>query len=244
MNLLFKLDRALRNVLFISKSWAQGYCSQFGQDKWVIEEMLRGRRNGFFLDLGASDGWLCSNTYVLERRYGWRGICIEANDTLFEKLQKKRHCTTVHACIADRERDVDFIENLGTWGGMPEVYPQGYLTPLHQLFKKEVFMDEAGRFKTIKKHAYPLATILEQHHAPRVIDYASIDTECSEYLILKDFPFDRYTFLTATVEHGNQPEPRRLLRELFLRHGYILHHEGSCDFFWYHPLLLEQTRTL
>ena len=50
---------------------------QKGQDRWVILEALPWLRRGFFLDLAAADGLTHSNTHVLEKWFGWRGICIE-----------------------------------------------------------------------------------------------------------------------------------------------------------------------
>jgi len=62
------------------------------------------KRNGYFLDIGAHDGIHISNTYLLERRYGWSGICIEANRDTFLKLQKNRKATCVNACLDSCER--------------------------------------------------------------------------------------------------------------------------------------------
>ena len=42
-----------------------------GQDKWVVEEIFNYKKNGFFLDLAATDGLLESNTYVLEYYFGF-----------------------------------------------------------------------------------------------------------------------------------------------------------------------------
>ncbi|MBC7499249.1 MAG: hypothetical protein H7315_01925 [Herminiimonas sp.] len=45
--------------------------SEFGQDHLVVQ-LLNGKRDGFFLDTGASDGIDSSNTELLERAFGWR----------------------------------------------------------------------------------------------------------------------------------------------------------------------------
>src|SRR5215472_7304519 len=77
--------------------------SQVGQDLWVFGEVFNEQRNGFFLDIGAGDGVDLSNTYILENRYGWRGICIEANPDAFEVLRKNRCCQCVNACVDQAE---------------------------------------------------------------------------------------------------------------------------------------------
>jgi hypothetical protein len=52
------------------------YYSQIGQDKYFIENISNKKREGFFLDIGAHDGILESNTAALELDYGWSGICV------------------------------------------------------------------------------------------------------------------------------------------------------------------------
>jgi len=44
--------------------------------------------------------------------------------------------------------------------------------------------------------------LLKKHNTPKIIDYLSIDTEGNEFEILKNFAFDKYIFLTITLEHN------------------------------------------
>jgi hypothetical protein len=53
--------------------------TEFGQDIFVLK-LLGWKRNGFFLDSGASDGVISNNTHLLEDSYDWKGICIEPNE--------------------------------------------------------------------------------------------------------------------------------------------------------------------
>ena len=71
------------------------YYSQIEQDKYYIENISKGKRNGIFLDIGANDGLFGSNTATLELEYGWSGLCIEANPTLIQSLQTNRPSSTV-----------------------------------------------------------------------------------------------------------------------------------------------------
>jgi hypothetical protein len=77
---------ALRGLRSVSKTMDSP--SQYGQDLFVLEA-LGGRRGGYFLDFGASNGVRFSNTLLLEQSFGWRGICIEPNDSFFSELKKK-----------------------------------------------------------------------------------------------------------------------------------------------------------
>lgn len=44
------------------------YKSQIGQDKYVCEHIFSNKKNGFFIELGAADGLIHSNTYYMEKR--------------------------------------------------------------------------------------------------------------------------------------------------------------------------------
>ena len=55
--------------------------SQFKQDLHVLES-YNYKKNGYFIEIGASDGIRLSNTYLLETKYNWKGICVEPSLTL------------------------------------------------------------------------------------------------------------------------------------------------------------------
>ena len=45
---------------------------------------------GFFIEVGANDGYFESNTYYLEKFKNWRGICIEPIPELYQTCIKER----------------------------------------------------------------------------------------------------------------------------------------------------------
>lgn len=51
------------------------YRSQCGEDIWLDQHL--DLRSGFFVEVGAADGVLFSNTYMLEKKYGWKGLLVE-----------------------------------------------------------------------------------------------------------------------------------------------------------------------
>ena len=55
--------------------------------------------------------------------------------------------------------------------------------------------------------------------APKIIDYLSIDTEGSEYEILKNFDFKSYKLKVITCEH-NYNENREKIYNLLSDNGY------------------------
>ena len=177
--------------------------SQAGQDFWVYGEAFNEKRCGYYLDIGAHDGIHINNTFLLESKYNWSGICIEANPITFEKLKYNRNAICLNYCLDQSEGEVDFVLR-GVFGGIVDRDVDNK--------KSDKKTDKVIKLKTIS-----LIDVLENHHAPSIIDYLSIDVEGAEERILAGFDFRKFTFRCITIER-----PTKHLRHLFEDHGYIL----------------------
>ena len=80
-----------------------------------------------------------------------------------------------------------------------------------------------------------LLDMLDKYHAPRVIDYLSIDTEGSEYEILNSFDFGKYQFKIITCEH-NHTSAREKIFSLLSSKGYLrkFTNLSMCDDWYVH----------
>ena len=67
----------------------------------------RGLR-GFYVDSGANDWQLLSNTLFYDKCLGWGGLCLEPDPQYAAGLARRRSCTFFPECISDRERHVTF----------------------------------------------------------------------------------------------------------------------------------------
>lgn len=63
--------------------------SQLSQDLEVLK-FYNEKKNGFFIEIGANDGNILSNTYLLEKSYNWKGICVEPIPDKFKLLCENR----------------------------------------------------------------------------------------------------------------------------------------------------------
>ena len=197
--------------------------SQMGQDYWVYGEAFNEKHGGIFVDIGAHDGIELNNTYILESRYNWTGICIEANPISFAQLQRNRSATCLNACLDQSEGEVDFVLR-DVMGGIVDL----------DVDNKRV--GEGKGHKVLRLKTTSLTRVLEDQGAPDVMDYLSIDVEGAEERVFGGFDFRRYTFKSITIER-----PTDLLRTRFKDHGYmVLKEVPHFDCFYVHQDFMEE----
>ena len=66
--------------------------------------------------------------------------------------------------------------------------------------------------------------MLDEHNAPKVIDYVSVDIDPMSMIALDNFPFDEYEFKVMTFEHDtyrNGPEQKDQAYALLTEKGYV-----------------------
>lgn len=184
--------------------------SQLGQDLWVLQQ-TNFKKHGFFVEFGATDGVLLSNSFVLEKEFEWNGICAEPNPSFFSKLEKNRDCIVSNECIgAETGEKINFVF-AQEYGGM-----QKHIAHDMHEDKRQAYLDQGF---SIELETISLHDFLTKHNAPRIIDYLSIDTEGSEFEILQNFPFEHWDIRLLTVEH-NFTEQRELIYSLLSSKGY------------------------
>jgi len=196
--------------------------SQMHQDLFVLQE-LDEKRNGFFVEFGASDGCLFSNTALLEREFGWTGILAEPARLYHGQLVRNRKCSLDFRCVWPKTGEcVDFSET-----SYPELSTAVSFFDSSDAPRKEI---ERYLVETVS-----LNDLLKDHGAPKDIDYISVDTEGSEFDILSAFDFDVHNVRIFTIEHnwGHTPA-RQNIYKLMTSKGY----ERKFEFFsqwddWY-----------
>lgn len=191
----------------------EGYYSQFGQDKWILEKFFPGKDNGTFVDIGANDGITFSNTYLLEQK-GWKGIAVEPNPSVYKKLVNIRKCITIQGCIAP-ERAIKRFRVITGYSEMLSGLVEEY-TPKHTKRIEREIISHGGKYEDIEVNCYNLGDILDNYGINRV-DYLSIDVEGAEYEILRSIDFNRIYISVIGVEntYRNWRIPHLLEKEGF-----------------------------
>ena len=138
-------------------------------DKWIIEHVYPGKRNGTFVEAGVCSGIGGSSTYLLEDKLGWTGFIFEPSDFYWKPLSKIRpNSKKFHACLGDGN-DVEYIEF--------EEFGES-TTKIQDYHKKK--LKHVSR-KSIIKPSIKLEDVIKGIH----IDYLALDTNGNELEILE-----------------------------------------------------------
>ena len=178
--------------------------SQLRQDLFALATTGFGT-GGYFVEFGATDGVDLNNTWLMEKDFGWTGILAEPARGWHAALKANRDCTIDTRCVWSASGDsLHFTEA-----------PRGENSAISSFVKTS---------RKLRGTSYDVQTVslndlLAEHGAPAVIDYASIDTEGSEFDILNALDFDRWSFRVMTIEHNFAPQ-REDIHRLLSEKGY------------------------
>jgi FkbM family methyltransferase len=229
--LRFTLNKATPQLHFLAAVKSDNYASlykystkstsQIFQDLFAINE-LNYLRDGFFVEFGAFDGITDSNSLLLEKEFNWRGILAEPSKRIFLKLSQNRKNNMLddRAVFSNTGLKILFNE-----------------TVLPSLSTIDSFSGSDGwdRSKGVKYvvDTISLQDLLIEKNAPKRINYLSLDTEGSEFEILKFFDFESFEIDIITVEH-NFGESREKVWHLLIANGYSRKYENISSFDdWY-----------
>lgn len=180
--------------------------SQFGQDI-KLNRILGSIQNGFFLESGAADGELNSNTIFYEMK-GWSGLLVEPIPHSFHRLLRKhRHAYAYNGGLSTTGAPGTIrleVEDCagGFMDGQCSKLADGYshtaveipVVPVHAL------LDCLGR---------------------RTIDFWSLDVEGMEGDILKTTPFDKIEVGVLLIEMNKSSRNDNAIHKVMTDNGFL-----------------------
>ena len=195
--------------LLSNSSLIEGHSqAQLKQDIFVL--LLKDfKKNGFFVEFGATNGVELSNTHLLEKSYGWTGILAEPDAQWHEALSENRAAQIEHACVwkcSGESLKFSSVEN-------------AEYSTISTFVGDDVHSEKRKGCAEYTVPSISLVDLLKKHNAPKTIDYLSIDTEGSEFEILRAFDFNAYHIDIITCEH-NFSARREDIYQLLLGNGY------------------------
>ena len=167
------------------------------------------KKNGYFVEFGATNGITLSNTYLLEKSFGWNGILAEPAKGWHSALKNNRSCKIETRCVWSKTGEkLNFNE-----------VDEGELSTIEQFENEDGHSAAREHGKKYIVESISLNDLLQMHGAPGFIDYLSVDTEGSELLVLSHFDFSKYDIRIITVEHNFTSE-REEIHKLLTKNGY------------------------
>ena len=161
--------------------------SRWGEDSFLIN-YFKDTSNGRYIDIGAFHPFRGSNTYLLYKK-GWSGINIDLNKTSIDLFKLARpNDINLNLAISDANKKIKVYQTKDL-GKMNTIDPK-----FASFFLKNYHVRESC--------SYNLNDILYKYNARKNnrFELIDIDVEGSEYQILENLNFNKYSFKLILVE--------------------------------------------
>jgi FkbM family methyltransferase len=193
------------------------YHSQFSQDKIAHDLFFPGKRDGFFVDVGAHDGKIFNNTLFFETALNWRGINVEPIPSVFQTLcQNRPNCININCAVSDVSGTADFTRITGyseMLSGITSAYQ-----PSHIMRIEDEVATKGGEVHHDTVVTRRLDEILSEHNASHV-DLLSVDVEGGELQVFKSIDFDKVE-IDVIVFECNYPDTKKETIDYLREKGY------------------------
>ena len=155
----------------------KGPWAQNAEELALDEQFFHGHVGGVFVEMGALDGLIGSNTLAFERVLNWTGVLIEANPAMCQKLRANRPgMATLCTAVSGDRKPVAFRKGLfsSTFGEEAEMDAD---------FKKRFHSERRGPSSDVIVPSAPLSMLLRMVGL-RFVDLFSLDVEGAELKVL------------------------------------------------------------
>ena len=191
--------------------------SQCSEDL-VLDKLLKSKKKGFYVDVGAYDPYRFSNTMRFYRR-GWRGINIEPDRGRWERF------TLV------RPRDINLNVGVGRKRGKLTFYRMDPQT-ISTFSKKQADEYLKQGFRLVGSLDVPVRTLerIFAAYAKR-IDFLTLDVEGFEMEVLASNDWKRFRPALLCIETPEEKEKHMIIRFL-KRKGYAMVFDNGLNSFY------------
>ena len=187
--------------------------SHYGEDRIVLHllrDKLAAGSKGIYIDVGAFDPTLFSNTLLLHQ-HGWNGINIEPNSDRIDEFKRQR-AADVNLCAvaSDRQRQVHFLH-----------YPTAgtnRLIEVEEQDRKNIRGESPLRTDVLQ--AMPLMELIRPHlTSETMIDFLDVDCEGEDLKVLQGFDWGAWSPEVVAVE-AYDDDGRQQIRTFMRERGY------------------------
>jgi FkbM family methyltransferase len=194
--------------------------SQNYEDVFLNQNIFKNKQNGVYIELGALDGVLYSNTKFFEDSLNWKGILIEPHPEKFKLLQQNRPnnflFNSLVSCHKEPLEYRYFVDCHAAVSGVENTLSQHHFDtyfesnnewnktlPQNKIFIKPISLSEIVKSTNL-----------------RHIDLLSLDVEGHEYEVLQSWDFSIPIDIILIETLGVQPDKDEKCREMLIKNNY------------------------
>lgn len=196
------------------------YYSQCQEDIFLNENIFKNKKNGTYIELGALDGVLYSNTKFFEDSLNWKGILIEPHPETFKYLQINRPNNFLfNNLVSCHTEPLDFryfVHEHAAVSGVENTLSQHHFDVY---FESNNEWHKSLPQNKISIKPISLTEIVKQTQLTH-IDLLSLDVEGHEYEVLLSWNFSIPIDIILIETLGVQPEKDELCRQLLIKNNY------------------------
>jgi FkbM family methyltransferase len=177
--------------------------SELGQDDFVMTHFYPEKRDGVFIEMGATDGRHNSNTLLFEQK-GWTGLLVEPIPSYFPGLPEARPrsiCVCTAIDTEEGEQDLFLVKEDTSPFFTSNVYNGGHsgLNKYYEKAQRDYVHTFPSKKRLLKVPTVPLQKLLDQYGITHV-DYFSLDVEGAEEAVLRSIDWSKTTIDVITIE--------------------------------------------
>ena len=172
-----------------------------------------------FVEFGAADGQINSNTYLLETQYKWTGLLAEPNIGYRERLPQNRRCKIDHrAVFSTSNQELTFIQQQDL-----------QLSGIEQTTDQPNAQGQTYKVKTVT-----LNDLLSEYGISPGFGFLSIDVEGAEQDVLRGFNLHHWRPKTVVIEHNFRSDDANSILPFFENEGYVQMYPALSKYdFWF-----------
>lgn len=197
------------------------FYSQQDEDKYIIQYLLKEKINdGTYLEIGACDGLLYSNTKTLEDFFNFKGILIEPQEKLFNNIKNNRSIekNEIYNCAVTNNESstISFIGDNAEAGVVNNIN-----TNLNRFQWWSEYKVQNKKMKDILHNSQFT-----------YIDFMIIDVEGSELSLLKSIDFTFPIFCIIIEAHSGEQEKNKIFGKFLNDNGFTFKERQRGNEIW------------